>query len=306
MTIYSGKDAKVYLGEKEIASGLVSFELKDRNYNIRDYQENLHSYPLKSKVNGTLSVWDRGVNLDYMTMPYKYIDSSTDKIVAKDYSGQEIKSSTFHAIGDWQFPTNSYQKVYGANYADQEFWLYTANLLPDASNYSIEQVGIWCKGIGTPNSSTYKLQLLDHTPSVVWDSNSDESYLYTWTTNDDAWIWSDVTSLSLSASDVNKYKLRLLENTATADTDNCVVAYSHSLGSPPYLYGASYTLVCNILLSNFEPSQQLLDLRVEIDDTWSILMESCRFQDIKREYTIANLSTDEMQFVCDRWEWYQQ
>jgi len=306
MTIYSGKNAKIYLNDKEIATGAVKFELPRRTYSIEDYQGNIHTYPLKSTVKGTLNVWDRGVNLDYMFMPYKYIDSTTDKIYAEDYSAQETKTSTFYSIGDWQFPTTDYEKVFGATYADQEFWLYTANLNPDVSNYTVEQVGVWIKGIGTPNSATYKLQLYDSTPTLKWDSNAQESYLYTWTSNDDAWIWSDITSLTLAASDVNKYKLRLLENTATADTNNCVVAYSHALGAPPFLFGASYTLVCNILLSDFSPSTQVFDMKVTIDSTWSILLTDCRFQDLGREYTPTALSNDEVNFIATGWKWYQE
>jgi len=305
MTIYGGKDYSVYFNEKKVATGKISFELPRKVYSIEDYQANLHTYPLKSQVTGTISAWDRGVNIDYHSIPYKYIDAVTNKIVAKEYSTQTIKSSLFNAIGDWEFPTTDYEKVYGVSYADQKFWLYTTNIDPNASNYTVQQVGIWVKGIGTPNSSTYKLQLIDSTPTVVWDSNSDESYLYTWTTNDDAWIWSDVSSLDLSPSDVNKYTLRLLENTSTADINNCIVAYSHTLGSPPNLYSPTYTLVCNILLSAFDPSKQLLDIKVSIDDYWSIFFEGCRLQDLGREYSVENLSIDEVGFTASSWKWYQ-
>ena len=306
MTVYSGKDCKIYFNEKQISAGLASFFLGRRTFDKEDYQTNVHTYPLKSQVTGTISAWDRGVNIDYMMMPYKYIDSVTDKIIAKDYSAQAVKTSTFMSLGDWEFQTTEYQKAYGSNYADQEFWLYTTTLLPGATDYTIEQVGVWVKGIGTPDSSTYKLQLIDYNPTVVWDSNVDESYLYTWTSNDDAWIWSDITSLTLSASDVNKYKLRLIENTSTADIDNCVVAYSHTLGAPPYLYGASYTLVCNILVSSFAPSKQRFDVKVSINSAWSILLKNCRFRDVSREYAVSALSVDETQFIADDWEWFQE
>jgi hypothetical protein len=306
MTVYSGKDCNIYFNEKKTAAGIASFVLARRTHDVEDYQSNIHTYPLISQVTGKISSWDRGVNMDYMLMPYKYIDSATDKIIAKDYTAQAVKTSTFNTIGDWQFITTDYQKSFGATYADQEFYLYTKNLLPGASNYTIKQVGVWIKGIGTPNSATYKLQLLNSSPSVVWDSNSDEAYLYTWTSNDDAWIWSDVTSLNLSAHDTNKYKLRLIEHTSTASTDNCVVAYSHSLGSPPNLYGASYTLVCNILLSNFAPTKQVFDIKVSIDSTWSVLLKDCRFRDVGREYVTASLALDEIEFIADSWEWYQE
>ena len=307
MTVYSGKDCKIYFNEKKIAAGIASFSLARRTHDVEDYQSTIHTYPLISQVSGKISSWDRGVNMDYMIIPYKHIDSVSDKIKAKDYSAQAVKTSTFYAIGDWEFQTTEYQKSHGSTYADQEFYLYTTNLLPGASDYTVEQVGVWVKGIGAPNSATYKLQLLDSTPSVVWDSNSDESYLYTWTSNDDAWIWSDVTSLTLSAHDINKYKLRLIEHTSTASTSNCVVAYSHSLGSPPNLYGASYTLVCNILLSDFAPTKQVFDIKVSIDSTWSVLLKKCKFRDIGREYAAAQLSTEEVEFTATGgWEWYQE
>lgn len=306
MTIYSGKDASVYFGEKKIATATAKVILSRREYTQEtDYGEiiTLHRKP---RAGGELTAWDRGADFMFHSLPYKYINSS-GKIQAEfKLSDGTEKAMSFYALGDWQFNTTSYQKSFGGTYVDQEFWLYTDNLLPDESDYAIEQVGMWVKGIGAPDNSTYKLQLVDYNPAVVWDSNVDETYLYTWADNDDKWIYSDITSLDLPASDVNKYKLRLIENTSTADTDNCVVAYTHALGSPPYLNSPSYTAVCNILVSNFEPKTQVFDVKITLDDTWTIFCEGCNFQDIEKSYSPDSVSSETIAFSATSWKIYQE
>ncbi len=306
MTIYSGRHAKVYFGEKQIATASVKVNITRRTYTQEtDYGEiiTLHTQP---RAGGEMTVFDRGPDFLFTTIPYKHINTS-DNIEAKhNLSDGTTKALSYYAIGDWEFKTTSYQKSFGGTYVDQEFWLYTDNLLPDATDYTIEQVGMWVKGIGTPDNSTYKLQLIDHNPTVVWDSNVDETYLYTWADNDDKWIYSDITSLDLSASDVNKYKLRLIENTSTADTDNCVVAYTHTLGTPPYLNSPSYTAVCNILISAFEPKTQVFDLKVTLDDTWTLYCEGCNFQDLEKVYTPDSVSSETLAFSAKDWKIYQE
>lgn len=288
MTIFSGKDAKVYLGTTEIAKvASISFEEQRKRFTIETYQGKLKNYISKPLISGSIEQWDIGTDFLWFVFPYKEVETATDKLV-----GLFPEDSQF-SVGHYDFITTTTTEVYNGQYKDQLLDL-PSSLIGSSEEFTFGQIAVWVGGDGTPNSATYQISLYEDTTLRASDT-------FTWTSNTPHWEYFDA---NYTGSAVADWKVRLYTADAGTSSGTSLEWYITNSVTSPYLSGAN-SQVLNVNIEDWKVTEQTYTLKVDVTSGYTAYLYGVTFGNVVKGYDAGTISSYEIPFLADKVKWYQ-
>lgn len=291
MTVYSGKDVKVYFGEQEIDM-IATVEIsKERVYlNVEDYHGIIHRYISRPRITGALNAIDRGFDMLFKVMPYKTVISGY--LVAK-----EPARANYYSIGNWELHTTDYYKVYGSREFKQYIYLTSETLSPNATAYAFGTTYFLIGQLGT-TGATFRIALYrpDDSIATYQDFTLQASTKY----------WRSFPVAYVHQPNSSPYYFKLSVLSGTTDENNCMIIYTTNNGAPPYT--AEYDgqiAIFNAPVVHWKPEKRVINMDIKIAEKWMIRLNKVSFGNITRGYEANNIRKDKISFTAEEYLLYQ-
>jgi hypothetical protein len=284
LTIYSGKDATVYLGDYELPR-VFSFSIKEsrRNLTYQDYKGSIYKYKSKPIPTGSINVYNQGLPYLLHFMPYYTIVST--KLVSK--WDDELISIGF------PFPDecDTYATVYNGSPTTIDFDI-PADFIGD--DITFKTIHLYVDGVGTPNSAIYTVNLREDT--TVRDSET-----FTWTTNSGRWI--SLTTIDYTATSNTNWNIQITTSDAGTSSGNCQRVYK--LASTEYPFFDTDTGCCILEIEDVLKNNFNIDVTLEVSTNYKAVITGLKWSDFTNSFGVGELSMVEIPYTAESVEWTQ-
>jgi hypothetical protein len=284
MTIYSGKDAKVYLGDYELPY-VSSFMVEEprRRFVYQTYQGAQKRFKAKPLVAGNVTVYDLG--LPYLLHFMQYYTISSSKLTSK-WSDDRV------SIG-FPFPAecDTYTTVYNANPT-----MITLDIPSNAIGDTItfKDIHLYVDGVGSPNTEIYTVELRENT--VVRDSET-----FTWTTNDERWI--SLSTIDYDASSASNWDIRISTSDAATNSGNCQRVWK--LASTEYPFFSTDTGCCILEIEDWLQNTKKIDITLEVSTNYTAEIDGVVWGVISKTYTTGDMNSSTVSYTADSVDWIE-
>jgi hypothetical protein len=284
MTIYSGKDAKVYLGDYELPY-VSSFNVEEprRRFVYQTYQGAQKRFKAKSLVAGSITVYDLGLPYLLHFMPYYTIDST--KLTAK-WSDDRI------SIG-FPFPSkcDTYTTVYNTNSTTITLDIPSSAI---GDTITFKTIHIYIDGIGTPNSAVYTVELRQNT-------NIKDSETFTWTTNTARWI--SLTTIEHTNSSSTGWNINITTTDAGTNATNCQRVWK--LAATEYPFFTTDTGCCILEIEDWLQNTKKIDITLEVSTNYTASIDGVVWGVFGKTYTAGEMNSSTISYTADSVDWIE-
>jgi len=292
MTIYGGKNAKLYFGEYEIDYiTSLTFKEQKRNYVEKDYKGKIYRYTLKPEITGQIDSWDVGLQTILNFFKYREINSD-NKLVAK-YPENNSFSIGFPLVEK----SNTYLTVYNGQSRTMNLDL-PSEAVSGNEGITFKKIAVYIDGVGTPNNATYTLSLYEDT--TLRDSDT-----WLWSVNDARWVVLE--NIDYTTSNYSNFKLTISTSDTGTAGNNCQRIYAYDLGTYTYPYISDNVVWCsNIIIRNWQSNEQSFNLKVEIENGYTAYLYGVVFGSLEKNYSAGGIDGESIPFTAERIEWVKE